>query len=230
MPDKTFKVGNEIYDIPEKDVSAFMKDFSDAIEVQSFIVDKDTFDIPINDVQEFMKDYSNAKPLKKKDFPTASEESLAQESTSTSQQNLLKSEKSPILPVEDVDSAVSQKVKDWAFNHYQSILEKEKDHTGLRPQETWSAWERSKIREYNATLSDISSTVQDNDVQHFLDVVKSPTLKGLTEQTDKLKEEKLSLALQNKINRAKKLRTELKEQAIVSDDNLNWVNNDPLAF
>ena len=68
MPDKTFKVGNEIYDIPEKDVSAFMKDFSDAIEVQSFIVDKDTFDIPINDVQEFMKDYPNAKPLKKKRF------------------------------------------------------------------------------------------------------------------------------------------------------------------
>ena len=189
----------------------------------------DEFGIPIKAEQPKQEVDEFGIPIKKSDFPTASEESLAQESTSTSQQNLLKSEKSPILPVEDVDSAVSKKVKDWAFNHYQSILEKQKDKTGVRPQTAWTANERSKVREYNATLSDISSTVQDNDVQHFLDVVKSPTLKGLTEQTDKLKEEKLSLALQNKINRAKKLRTELKEQAIVSDDNLNWVNNDVIV-
>ena len=190
----------------------------------------DEFGIPIKAEQPKQEVDEFGIPIKKKDFPTASEESLAKESTSTSQQNLLNSEKSSILPVEDVDSVVSQKVKDWAFNHYQSILEKQKDKTGTRPQTAWTANERSKVREYNSTLSDISSTIQDYDVQHFLDVVKSPTLKGLTEKTDEIKREKLSLSLQNKINRAKKLRGELKEQAIVPDENLDWVNNDPLAF
>ena len=66
MPDRTFKVGKDIYDIQEKDVDAFLKDFSDAVEVQSFTVDKDTFDIPLTDVDAFLKDFPKAKPLKKK--------------------------------------------------------------------------------------------------------------------------------------------------------------------
>ena len=66
MPDRTFKVGKDVYDIQEKDVDAFLKDFSDAVEVQSFTVDKDTFDIPLNDVDAFLKDFPKAQPLKKK--------------------------------------------------------------------------------------------------------------------------------------------------------------------
>jgi hypothetical protein len=65
MPEnkKTFKVGSEVYDIEETQVSEFLKDVPDAVEVKSFVVDKDTFDIPINDVGDFLKDVPNAKPL-----------------------------------------------------------------------------------------------------------------------------------------------------------------------
>lgn len=65
MPEnkKTFKVGNEVYDIEETQVKEFLKDVPDAIEVKSFTVDKDTFDIPLNDVNDFLKDVPDAKPL-----------------------------------------------------------------------------------------------------------------------------------------------------------------------
>ena len=225
MPDKTFKVGNEIYDIPEKDVSAFMKDFSDAIEVQSFIVDKDTFDIPINDVQEFMKDYPNAKPLKKKGFPTVSEESLVQESTSTSQQNLLNSERTPYFTVENIDDGVDSRLKSETERYAQTLKESPKP---VRSQMTWKAQERSKVREYNSTLSDISESIQQNDVQHYLNVVKSPMLKTLTEKTDEIKEEKMADAVKYKVKKAEKLRNELKASNIVDSDELTWIDNNPL--
>lgn len=63
MPKKTYKVGEEVYDIEDSDVSSFLKDMPDAIEVQSFVSDKDTFDIPVNEVQSFLKDMPTAKPL-----------------------------------------------------------------------------------------------------------------------------------------------------------------------
>jgi hypothetical protein len=65
MPEnkRTFKVGNDIYDIDESQVSEFTKDAPDAIEVKSFLVEKDTFDIPLSDVDGFLKDVPNAKPL-----------------------------------------------------------------------------------------------------------------------------------------------------------------------
>jgi hypothetical protein len=204
----------------EQELRDYITDENKLKEVYEFIP-KDYF----KDLNEYVSYFGET--LKKK---VSSQGSSPKESTSTSQQNLLNAEKNPISPVENVDEAVSKRIVDWANGQYQSILEKQKDGSGLRPQTAWTAQERSKIREYNSTLSDISATVQDNDVQHFLNVVKSPTLKALTKTTDELKEEKLSSALQSKINRAKKLRTELKDLAIVSDDNLDWVNNDPLAF
>jgi hypothetical protein len=62
---KTYKVGNEVYDIPENEANEFLSNFSDAIEVESFIVDKDTFDIPLAETQEFKTQFPTAQPLKK---------------------------------------------------------------------------------------------------------------------------------------------------------------------
>lgn len=64
---KTYKVGNDIFDIPENEEAQFLKDVQGAVEVQSFVVGKDTFDIPLNEVSQFQIDVPNAKPLKKKD-------------------------------------------------------------------------------------------------------------------------------------------------------------------
>ena len=62
MP-RTFKVDNDIVDIPDENVKAFLSDYPNASEMKSFIVDKDTVDIPLNNVNMFINDYPNAKPL-----------------------------------------------------------------------------------------------------------------------------------------------------------------------
>ncbi|MFA5714823.1 MAG: hypothetical protein WC998_03725, partial [Candidatus Paceibacterota bacterium] len=67
MADKTYKVGSNVYDIPEAEAQTFLSDFPDAVEVESYIVDKDTFDIPINERDLFLKDFPTAKPIKKKE-------------------------------------------------------------------------------------------------------------------------------------------------------------------
>ena len=58
---RTFKADGQIYDIPENEVSSFLKDMPKAVEVQSFTVDKDTFDIPLAEVESFKKDMPTAK-------------------------------------------------------------------------------------------------------------------------------------------------------------------------
>ncbi len=63
MP-KTYKIGNEVYDIPDNEAAAFLSDNPNAIEVQSFVSERDTFDIPLSEVESFMKEFPNAKPLK----------------------------------------------------------------------------------------------------------------------------------------------------------------------
>lgn len=68
MPNKTFKIGNDIFDIPEKEVSSFLADNKDAQEVHSFKVGKDTLDIPVEEVDAFLKETPNAVSLKKKNF------------------------------------------------------------------------------------------------------------------------------------------------------------------
>ena len=60
---RTFKVNTEVFDIPENEVSAFLKDMPKAQEVQSFVADKDTFDIPLAEVESFKKDMPHANPL-----------------------------------------------------------------------------------------------------------------------------------------------------------------------
>ena len=58
MPtDKIFKVGKDVYNIPEPEVSNFLNDFPGAAEVQRFVIGKDTFNIPIAEVPNFKKDY-----------------------------------------------------------------------------------------------------------------------------------------------------------------------------
>lgn len=66
---KTYKVGSDVYDIPVKDVTSFLKDNPKAIETQGYTVGKDTFDIPINEIDSFLKDKPEAQPVKKKASP-----------------------------------------------------------------------------------------------------------------------------------------------------------------
>jgi len=63
MPKRTFKVGDDIYDIEESESASFLKDMPDAKEVKSFIVGKDTFDIDVSDVDAFLTDMPDAKPI-----------------------------------------------------------------------------------------------------------------------------------------------------------------------
>jgi hypothetical protein len=94
MPDKTFKVGNDIFEIPDSEVSSFLSDTPDAIEIQSFVLGKDTFDIPIGEVEGFLLEMPDAQPLKKK------EESVSEDLSSLSQR-LSNPSKAPTLGVVD---------------------------------------------------------------------------------------------------------------------------------
>jgi hypothetical protein len=68
MPETTtYKVGEDIYDIPQNEVETFLKDNPKAQKTQSYTIGSDTFDIPENEVPQFLKDVPSAKPLKKKD-------------------------------------------------------------------------------------------------------------------------------------------------------------------
>jgi len=66
MGEKKYRVGSDVYDIPDAEAQNFLKDFPDAVELESFVVDKDTFDIPINERDAFLADFPTAKPVKKK--------------------------------------------------------------------------------------------------------------------------------------------------------------------
>lgn len=70
---RTFKAGDEVYDISEAEVEEFLKDVPSAKEVKSFIVDKDTFDIPLDEIEEFTTAVPTAKPLFEEE-PTQSQE------------------------------------------------------------------------------------------------------------------------------------------------------------
>ena len=97
-----------------------------------------------------------------------------------------------------------------------------------KSQEQWTSDQRQKVREYNGVLYDIMQTTQESDVNHYLNVIKSPQMKALTSTTDKLNEEKLSLALTNKLNRVKQLNKELQKESIITDDELKPIENDPM--
>ncbi len=67
MPEnKTFKIGEDVYDIPSDKVNSFLSKNKDAQELKSFIVGKDTFDVPLDKVEPFLNKYTNAKSLTEK--------------------------------------------------------------------------------------------------------------------------------------------------------------------
>ncbi len=68
MPEnKSYRVNGQIYDIPDTETGAFLKDFPNAIEVEAYTMGKDTFDIPITEREAFLKDNPTAQPVKKKE-------------------------------------------------------------------------------------------------------------------------------------------------------------------
>jgi hypothetical protein len=60
---RSFKIDNDVYEIPDNEASAFIKDAPNAVELQSFKVGEDTFDVDLKDVQGFLKDIPHAVPL-----------------------------------------------------------------------------------------------------------------------------------------------------------------------
>lgn len=120
MPKKTYKIGEDIYDIEESDVSSFLKQAPNAKEVKSFLIGKDTFDVEIPDVDAFLKQVPDAKPLfdevKKKEqampvdgqqFGGKSKEPLLPLTSSTASPSVSKKPKS-IIPSEFTDGKSKQ--------------------------------------------------------------------------------------------------------------------------
>jgi hypothetical protein len=103
MPDKSYKIGAETFDIPEAEIGEFLKDNPNAEEVKSFVIDKDTFDIPLAEVDAFVKEMPQAKELKKKDIT---------ETTTTEQEGI-----SPDLSAQQIDGSakVNPKIANGDF-------------------------------------------------------------------------------------------------------------------
>ena len=73
---KTYKTDKGVFEIPEKEVGAFLKDFPNAMEVVSYKMGRDTFDIPVKETDVFLKENPQAVPLKKKNLQTMDYKSL----------------------------------------------------------------------------------------------------------------------------------------------------------
>jgi len=65
---RSFKIGEDIVDIPVEEVDKFLVDVPDATEVQSFLIGRDTVDIPLPEVERFKADVPDAKPLEVEPF------------------------------------------------------------------------------------------------------------------------------------------------------------------
>lgn len=61
MGDKKFSVDGKLYDIPAADVSAFLNDMPDAVEVAVYEAGGKKYGIPLPDVNDFLKDMPDAK-------------------------------------------------------------------------------------------------------------------------------------------------------------------------
>ena len=108
----------------------------------------DEFGIPIKAEQPKQEVDEFGIPIKKNDFPTASEESLAKESTSpsTSQERLLKTTKTPIIPIENVDSVVQQQAYDEQKWHTDNVKLWLASKPLKKSQEQWTSDQRQKVR------------------------------------------------------------------------------------
>ncbi|MBU0846812.1 GNAT family N-acetyltransferase, partial [Patescibacteria group bacterium] len=63
MGDKTYKLNNKVYSIPQDRNEAFLNSYPDAKEVETFVLGQDTFDVPIDRVDAFLNKMPDAKPL-----------------------------------------------------------------------------------------------------------------------------------------------------------------------
>ncbi len=121
MADKTYKVGESIYDIPEQESRAFLKDFPDAVEIETFTVGKDTFDIPTKERELFLKDYPEAQPIKKKVSPIE----LAAKGETMLQELGLPS-KEPVTPQQQLPSELQ--TPDLTLKTPQTIIGEQPDY------------------------------------------------------------------------------------------------------
>lgn len=64
---KSYKIGEDIYDIPEKEIPDFLKENPKATEVVSYKIGNDTYDIPTAEEIDFLKENPKAISLKKKE-------------------------------------------------------------------------------------------------------------------------------------------------------------------
>ena len=117
---RTFKVGNDTYDIDEQDVKGFLRDMPNALEMKSYTVAKDTFDIPMNEEQAFIADNPNAIPtfgeVKKKDGGSQASSPLPSKNTSLdgksgSSSSTKKTKLTDFLPAQYQDPALIAKAE-----------------------------------------------------------------------------------------------------------------------
>ncbi len=117
MADRTYKVGENIFDISDKDVELFLKDYPSAVEIESYTVGQDTFDIPVNERELFLKDFPTAQPVKKKvetiseDLSTGAENAPVSSTEQPQLPSFLKPLEQPTGKIELTD--VSDVVSKW---------------------------------------------------------------------------------------------------------------------
>ncbi|MEI6142836.1 MAG: tetratricopeptide repeat protein, partial [Mariniphaga sp.] len=61
---RTFKLGDEYFDVDVLKANDFLAKLPEAIEIQIFKLGKDKFGIPVSKISDFLKDKPNARPLK----------------------------------------------------------------------------------------------------------------------------------------------------------------------
>jgi GNAT superfamily N-acetyltransferase len=62
---RTFKFGEDIYDVPENEVSVFQREMPDAVEIKEYQIDDDVYDVPVNETPQFLASMPEAKPIEK---------------------------------------------------------------------------------------------------------------------------------------------------------------------
>ena len=94
MP-RTFKINDQIYDIPEEYTEQFLQKYPNSQEVQSYVVGKDTFDIPLNYTDQFKSKYPDANLL----YPNTSYDQLKNIGNLTQRENYVETnaEQKPII-------------------------------------------------------------------------------------------------------------------------------------
>ena len=80
MPEKkTYRMGEDVVEIPVSNADAFLSDYPDAVEVSKYSVGEDQYYIPVSNEQAFVQDYPDAEKVggvKKKNLFLRALESL----------------------------------------------------------------------------------------------------------------------------------------------------------